>query len=145
VGSNTFPVPEIVYDPSLIFSPHLILSGIIFDDQAFAPPNLTTPENLSRLDIEPGRNQLPLPFKPGKADVPIFRSIIRTLQGWAVSPTDPLTYPVVRSSMRTLGQITGFKQVARPYALRYGAGKAFNESGQYLPLSIPNVRKGPEC
>jgi hypothetical protein len=129
VRSNTFLIPEIVYDPSLIFSPHVVLGGIIFADEAFAAPNLMTPEKLSTLDIEPGCNQLPLPFKPEKADVPIFCAIIRTLEGWGVSPTKPLMYAVVRSSMIKLGQITGFKQVTRPYALRYGAGKAFNENG----------------
>ena len=127
--SNTFPIPEVVYDPSLIFSPHVILAGLMFDDQAFAAPNLLSPEQLSILEIEPGCNQLALPLNPKKGDIPVFRSIIRTLHGWAVSPTKPLTYPVVRSSMRKLGQITGFKQVTRPYALRYGAGKAFNENG----------------
>lgn len=49
VSSNTFPIPEIVYDPSLVFSPHVILLGIVFDDQALAAPSLTSPENLSRL------------------------------------------------------------------------------------------------
>jgi len=31
---------------------------------AFAPPSLTSAEQLSELDIEPGHNQLPLPLKP---------------------------------------------------------------------------------
>jgi hypothetical protein len=126
MSSNTFPIPEIVYDPSLIFSPHMILLGMIFDDQAFAAPSLTSPEKLSRLDIEPGCNQLPLPFKQEMENLPVFRCAKRTLHGWAISPTEPLT--IVRSSMKRIGQITGFKQVTRPYALRYGAGKAFNEN-----------------
>ena len=134
--SNTFPIPEVVYDPSLIFSPHVVLSGLMFDDQVFAAPNLTSPAQLSILEIEPGYNQLPLPLKPEMGNVPVFRSIIRTMYGWTVSPSKPLTYAVVRSSMRQLGQITGFKQITRPYALRYGAGKAFNEDGQFC-LSVP--------
>jgi len=104
----------------------------MFDDQVFAAPSLTTPEQLSTLEIEPGSNQLEIPLKPEWADVPVFRSIVRTLEGWGVSPDKPLTYAVVRSAMRKLGQITGFKQVTRPYALRYGAGKAFNENGWCL-------------
>jgi hypothetical protein len=43
VRSDTFLIPEIVYDPSLIFSPHVVLGGIIFADEAFAAPNLMTP------------------------------------------------------------------------------------------------------
>jgi len=31
--------------------------------------------------------------------------------------------------IRTLGQITGFAQVTRPYSLRYAGGKAFNDNG----------------
>ena len=104
----------------------------MFDDQAFAAPNLTSPEQLSILEIEPSCNQLPLPLKPEMDDVPVFRSVVRTMYGWAVSPSKALTYSVVRSSMARLGQITGFKQVTRPYALRYGAGKAFNENGGRL-------------
>lgn len=130
--SNTFPIPEVIYDPSLIFSPHIVLCGLMFDDKAFAAPNLMSPEQLSILEIEPGCNQLSLPLKPEMDDVPVFRSVMKTMYGWAISPSKPLTYSVVRSSMRRLGQITGFKQVTRPYALRYGAGKAFNENGQYL-------------
>lgn len=30
VSSNTFPVPEIVYNPLLIFSPHVVLLRFIF-------------------------------------------------------------------------------------------------------------------
>jgi hypothetical protein len=129
MSSNTFPIPEIVYDPSLIFRPHMILFGMMLDGQAFAAPSLTSPEKLSRLDIEPGCNQLPLPFKQEMANLPVFRCTKRTLLYWAISPTEPLTYSVIRSSMRKIGQITGFKQVIRSYALRYGAGKAFDENG----------------
>ena len=106
-----------------------MLLGLIFDDEAFLSPQLTRPENVSTLSVEPGRNHLPLFFRDDMLEVPIFRGMVRTMQGWSVSPDKPLTYAVVRSSMRTLGQITGFKQVTRPYALRYGAGKAFNEHG----------------
>jgi hypothetical protein len=89
VSSNTFAIPEIVYDPSLVFSPHVILLGMIFDDQAFAAPSLTSPEELSRLNIA---INLPLPLKLELANVPVFHRAIRTPQGWAISPTEPLTY-----------------------------------------------------
>ena len=55
----------------------------MFDDEVFAPPNLTSPEALSRLYIEPGCNQLPLPTKSEWDDVPVFRSVMRSLYGWA--------------------------------------------------------------
>jgi hypothetical protein len=93
--SNKFPVPEVVYDLSLIFSPYVLLFGLLFDDEAFVAPSLTSPERFSTLEIEPGRNQLPLPLKTEKDDVPVFRSAVRTRYGWSVSPSKGLTYAVV--------------------------------------------------
>lgn len=132
----TFPIPEVVYDPTLTFSPHVILGGIMFEDQAFAASELSTPEKLSSLEIEPGYNQLPLPLKPEMADVSIFRQAVRTFAGWTISDREPMTYAILRASLKQLGQITGFSQVTRPYVLRYGAGKAFNENGQSHACSV---------
>ncbi|KAF1814282.1 hypothetical protein P152DRAFT_465179 [Eremomyces bilateralis CBS 781.70] len=126
---NTFPIPEIIYDPSLIYSPHVLLLGLIFDDQAFAAPSLTSPKQLSRLDIEPGHNQLLLPLRSDLDDVPIFRKAIKTPEGWEISKDEPLEYSTIRYAMKKVGELTGFKLLLRPYALRYGAGKAFNENG----------------
>lgn len=36
-------IPEIIYDPSLSFSPHVFLLGLFFADRAFAAYNLTSP------------------------------------------------------------------------------------------------------
>jgi hypothetical protein len=135
-ASNTFPVPEIIYDPSLIFSPHVTLLGLIFDDNAFAAPRLTSPERFSELYIEPGRNQLPVPLNHELDDVPVFRQPIKTLYGWSISDKEPMSYSVLYPAMRKLGQITNFLHVTRPYALRYGGGKAFNENGTYPPVSL---------
>ncbi|KAF1809568.1 C2H2 finger domain protein [Eremomyces bilateralis CBS 781.70] len=126
---NTFPIPEIIYDPSLIYSPHVLLLGLIFDDQAFAAPSLTSPDQLSMLDIEPGQNQLLLPLRSDLDDVPIFRKAIKTPEGWEISKDEPLEYSTIRYAMKRVGELTGFKLLLRPYALRYGAGKAFNENG----------------
>ncbi|OXV07929.1 hypothetical protein Egran_04305 [Elaphomyces granulatus] len=37
--------------------------------------------------------------------------------------------PIRLSHTRVVGALTGFRQVARPYSLRYGAGKALDSSG----------------
>ncbi|KAF1975817.1 hypothetical protein BU23DRAFT_597550 [Bimuria novae-zelandiae CBS 107.79] len=48
--------------------------------------------------------------------------------------------------IKTLGEITGFAQVTRPYSLRYTGGKAFNENGniseamQNLIMGHANIR-----
>jgi hypothetical protein len=57
---NTFPLPKIIYDKSLIFSLYVLLLGILFHDRAFIVYNLILLEELSRLYIPPGRNKLPL-------------------------------------------------------------------------------------
>jgi Protein of unknown function (DUF3435) len=42
------------YDPSLVLSPHVALLGLIFADNAFLAPSLTSAERISELDIPPG-------------------------------------------------------------------------------------------
>ncbi|EMD84663.1 hypothetical protein COCHEDRAFT_1167444 [Bipolaris maydis C5] len=125
---NTFPLPEIMFDQTLLFSPHVFLLGLLFRDRAFAAYNLTSPEELSRLKIPPGRNELPLRLNRTLDNVPVFRKAVQTLNGWDVSPTEPLPYSTLLPWIRTLGEITGFAQVTRPYSLRYAGGKAFNEN-----------------
>lgn len=132
---NTFPLPEVIYDDSLIFSPHIFLLGVLFRDKAFAAYNLTSPEELSRLYISPGRNELPLRLSQELDNIPVFRKAVRTPSGWVISNDEPLPYSTLLPWIRALGQITGFAQVTRPYSLRYAGGKAFNENGKlYEPL-----------
>jgi len=127
--ANTFVLPEIIFDPSLILSPHVALLGLIFADNAFLAPSLTSAERISELDIPPGYEQLPLRLKPEMADIPVFRKSIRTPYGWEISPNQPLPYTTLLKWMKRLGVLTGFPQITRPYCLRYGAGNAFNQSG----------------
>jgi hypothetical protein len=76
-----------------------------------------------------------VPLKPKLDNVPIFRRAIKTLEGWHISEKEALTHSMVYSAMKKLGQITNFKHITRPYGLRYGGGKAFNENGIY-PSSL---------
>jgi hypothetical protein len=119
-----------MYDKTLLFSPHVFLLGLLFCDRAFAAYNLTSPEELSRLTIPPGRNELPLRLNRMLDDVPVFRKAVRNMHGWNISPNEPLPYSTLLPWIRTLGEVTGFAQVARPYSLRYAGGKAFNENGK---------------
>ncbi|KAI9765782.1 MAG: hypothetical protein M1839_005382 [Geoglossum umbratile] len=127
--ANKFPLPEIIFDPSLILSLHVFLLGLIFADRAFAAPNLTSARQLSRLDIRPGYQQLELLLKPSILDVPVFRKSVRTGYGYEISPHEPLSYATLLSLMKAVGVIAGFLQPTRPYCLRYGAGNEFNQSG----------------
>lgn len=133
-----FVLPEIIFDPSLILSPHVFLLGLIFADTAFAAPNLRCASQLSGLDIRPGYQQLELLFKPSMLDVPIFRKSVRTGYGYEISPHEPLTYPTLLSLMKVIGLILGLLQPTRPYCLRYNAANEFNQSGEY-PM-FPHLR-----
>jgi hypothetical protein len=62
------------------------LLGLIFADEAFLAPSLTSTKQISELDIRPGYEQLPLHLKPEKANIPILRKSIKTLYGWEISP-----------------------------------------------------------
>ncbi|KAF2180940.1 C2H2 finger domain protein [Zopfia rhizophila CBS 207.26] len=124
---NTFPIPEILYDPSLILSPHAFYLGLMFADKVFSIPELT-PENIYDLDIRPGCNSLPVPQNPEKADMYVFRRCVSTPTGYTVS-NDLLPDYTVRSDLKKAGEISGFKQVVMPYRTRYGSGAAFNKDG----------------
>ncbi|CAN9242336.1 unnamed protein product [Alternaria alternata] len=138
---NTFPLPEIMYDETLLFSPHVFLLGLLFYDRAFAAYNLTSPEELSRLTIPRGRNELPLHLNHMLDNVPVFRKAMRTAHGWDISPHEPLPYSTLLPWVRTLGEVTGFAQVTRPYSLRYAGGKAFNENGN-VSEAMQNLMMG---
>jgi hypothetical protein len=140
---NTFPLPEIIFDPSLVLSPHVALLGLIFADNAFSAPSLTSAERISELNIKPGYQQLPLPLKPELANVPVFRKSIRTPYGWEISPDQQLPYTTLLKWIKRLGVLTGISLPTRPYSLRYGAGNAFNQSGAYpvAPFSQPPPRR----
>jgi hypothetical protein len=137
--SNTFPIPEIIYDPSLLLSPHVFLLGLIFADNAFLAPTLTSAEQLSRLDIRPGTNQLEIPLKPSMSNIPIFRKSIATAYGNEISPDKPLPYTTLRPLLKTIGILCGLLHILRPYCLRYGAGNAFNQSGTSILLLSSSI------
>lgn len=128
-----------MYDETLSFSPHVFLLGLLFCDQAFAAYNLVSAEELSRLTIPPGRDELPLRLKQSLDNIPVFRKAVRTVHGWDISPDEPLPYATLLPWIRKLGEITGFAQVTRPYSLRYAGGKAFNENGKLCDLSYARL------
>jgi hypothetical protein len=66
-------------------------------------PNLTSPEDLSKLDIEPGRNQLPLPLDPLKDDMPVFRNVVSTADGFVISDTEHLPYGAIYWALKVIG------------------------------------------
>ncbi|OJD20357.1 hypothetical protein ACJ73_08309 [Blastomyces percursus] len=130
---TTFVVPEIIFDPSLILSPHVFLLGLLFADRAFALLGgervLTSARQLIDLKIPEGINQLELHLDPALDDVPVFRKSERTLEGIEISATEALTYATIKLWIKRIGEIAAFRDIVRPYSLRYGAGKALDDSG----------------
>ena len=88
--SNTFPIPENIYNPSLVRSPHIFLLGLILADGVFAAPDLMSAEQFSGLDIQPGTIQLPLLLIPSMNNISKFRKSTNTTYGTAISPDLPL-------------------------------------------------------
>ena len=52
-GTNEFGIPDVPDELCLLLCPYMNL--LIFTDQAFAAPELTSPEQLFRLRIPPGQ------------------------------------------------------------------------------------------
>ncbi|KAF7122872.1 hypothetical protein CNMCM5793_000982 [Aspergillus hiratsukae] len=130
---NTFPIPEIVFDPTLVLSPHVFLLGMLFRIKAFK--NFSTdglvvdcPENLYNLGVLDGLGQQELKLKDEILDQFVFCQAVREADGIRIALEEQLTEGALRYRMKRGGEITGFEQVTKPYCLRYGAAKAFNDS-----------------
>ncbi|KKZ67419.1 hypothetical protein EMCG_06914 [[Emmonsia] crescens] len=76
-ASDTFTLSEIIYDPSLILSPHVFLLGMLFHFQAFKSPSLTSPERLYDLGVLEGLNQQKLPLRDDLRDKFLFCEAVR--------------------------------------------------------------------
>jgi hypothetical protein len=99
----------------------------MFADDVFSIPDLT-PERLFKLDIRPECNSLEVPIREEVADLCVFRQYKRTATKRIIT-NERLPYSVLKTHMKDVGEITGFKDVARPYCLRYGAANAFDKDG----------------
>ncbi|KAH6700000.1 hypothetical protein BKA61DRAFT_741052 [Leptodontidium sp. MPI-SDFR-AT-0119] len=106
---NEFKIPEIIYDPTLVLSPHVFLLGMLFKARAFKSPSIDCPERLYSLKVLKGLNEHPLPLRDEMNDEFIFCQ-------------------AVRYRMKVGGEITGFSQVLKPYNVRDGSAKGLNES-----------------
>ena len=52
-----FPIPEIIYDPTLVLSPHVFLLRMLFKAQAFKSPSIDSTERLYGLDAPDNPNE----------------------------------------------------------------------------------------
>ncbi|OXV11190.1 hypothetical protein Egran_01048, partial [Elaphomyces granulatus] len=72
LNRNTFPIPEIIFDPTLVLSPHIFLLGMLFRIGAFKNVSMDCPENLYRLGILDGLHQQELKLKDEILDKFVF-------------------------------------------------------------------------
>ncbi|CAG8311204.1 unnamed protein product [Penicillium nalgiovense] len=131
--SNTFPIPEIIFDPTLVLSPHVFLLGILFRIGAFKSlskdgPVMDSPEKLYRLRVLHGLGEQELKLKDEILGQNVFCQALRGPGGIRIALDERLTRGWLSYRMKRGGEITGFAEVAKPYCLRYGAAKAFNDS-----------------
>ena len=132
---NEFKIPEIIFDPTLVLSPHVCLLGMLFHIKGFKTrslngPVLDCPENLYRLRVLDGLGQQQLVLKEEIKDKFVFCQVARDVDGYRIDLDKPMTSSMIRFRMRRVGEITGMEQIAKPYLLRYAGAKAFNKSGQ---------------
>ncbi|KAL4958922.1 DUF3435 domain-containing protein [Aspergillus stella-maris] len=132
-ANNTFPIPEIIFDPTLVLSPHVFLLGMLFRIKAFKHFSedglvVDCPENLYNLGVLDGLGEQELKLKDEILDQYVFCQAVRELDGIRIMLNEQLTEGALRYRMKRGGEITGFEQVTKPYGLRYGAAKAFNDS-----------------
>ena len=97
--------------------------ALIFADQAFAAPELTSMDQLFRLRIPPGQKQLELPLKQEVQGMPVFRRWKSTIHGVQVSEVEALADITFRPQMITLGSVTGMELPTGPCTFRCGNGK----------------------
>jgi hypothetical protein len=115
---------------------------MLFKVQAFKSPSIDSPERLYSLNVLQGLNEQELPLKDKILDDFVFCQAVREAEGVRIAHDLQLSSASVRYRMKIGGQITGFKQVMKPYVLRDGAAKALNESRKCFPeilLSSTNV------
>ena len=99
----------------------------MFADNVFSIPDLT-PQRLFQLDIRPECNALEVPIKEEIADLCVFRRYEQTATQCRISK-ERLSYSVLKTHMKDVGEIAGFRDITRSYNLRYGLSNAFDNDG----------------
>ncbi|KAG6354084.1 hypothetical protein INS49_005055 [Diaporthe citri] len=126
---KTFIVPEILYDPSLLLSPHVFLLAILFRRHAFMLESLNdNPHMLSELHVHPSGNELPLSLKDEIKGRYIFRRCVKTSIGFSMS-NQPISQGMMGGWVKRIGLLLGFERNTICYSLRYMAGNSLDQHG----------------
>ncbi|QLI67036.1 uncharacterized protein G6M90_00g030440 [Metarhizium brunneum] len=139
--AKTYPIPENLYDPSLLLSPHVFLLGILFRHRAFRATSLASPAQLANLDIHPQERELPLPLRDELKETHIFRRAVKNLTGFELSQDKPISYQMVAQWIRKVGEVLGLEYPTIPYNLRYNAANEFDRSAD-ISEALRNLAMG---
>jgi hypothetical protein len=131
------PIPEVIFDPTLVLSPHMCLLGMLFKLVAFKSPNATCAEKLYSLKILKGLNQQDMPIKDHFLDKFVFSDVTKEADGFHIALDQPLNKSFISYRLERASQITGFKHHVRVSDIRPLTAKSLNDSRKYRqPVSI---------
>lgn len=132
VCRKCFPIPEVIFDPDLLLSPHIFLLTILFQHRAFKSEILNdNPRLLYTSKIEAGENQIKVGLRPDIMDTHVFRRTEKTVTGLQMG-TRPIDRSMMSKLVGTVGRLAGFEGNTICYTLRYMAGNNLDQSGMYL-------------
>ncbi|KIW36296.1 hypothetical protein, variant 3 [Exophiala oligosperma] len=114
-------------DRNPIFCPITHIVSLAFDDSAFGPPDLNSPDILFRLRARREKGCQPIPWRNNMLNVPFFRRAVATKEGVKTSPDKALTYNVYQAWVKRLGEALGYLQTLTTYCLRRALGNAIND------------------
>jgi hypothetical protein len=98
-------------------------------------------EDLRRLLVEDGRQQLELPLKSNIAEHYIF-CMTRLVKGEVdIQWTKPMNESTMSGRLKSLGEIHGWLHSFFAHRFRYGGGKMLNKSGEFAPMA-PVLNRG---
>ncbi|EDN02645.1 predicted protein [Histoplasma mississippiense (nom. inval.)] len=126
---NTFVLPEIIFDVSLVFSPHVFLFGFLFHAEAFENSSLQSMEDVRKLVPADGCQEMPLPLKREMDNWYIFCKVdVQDGQVRFLRDT-PMSAGTLDSQLKSMSEIHGFLNTFFSHQFRYGGGKLLDESG----------------
>jgi hypothetical protein len=129
---NTFVLPEIIYDVSLVFSPHVFLFGFLFHADAFENPSLRSMEDARKLFPADGCQEMPLPLKREMDDCYVFCKVDVVDGQVRILRDAPMSSGALDSQLKSVSEIHGFLNPFYSHQFRYGGGKLLDESGKLL-------------
>ncbi|KAK8013600.1 hypothetical protein PG991_009193 [Apiospora marii] len=135
-------IPEIIWEPTLLLSPHVFLMAVLMYRRAFLNEGLNNdPDNFAKLTLPKNENEMAIPLKKEVKDMYLFRKIKRDLAGdW-----QPINEHITKNQMSIwhsrIGMLAGFEHATINYSLRYAAGNSVDKEKD-VSSSLRNLIMG---